>query len=47
MNDAVIHCTRGAGIWEWASTDNDRAFARRGAGRCGDIPTLETLAAVT
>ncbi|HKA48803.1 MAG TPA: phosphoketolase, partial [Candidatus Dormibacteraeota bacterium] len=44
MEQAVIHCTRGIGIWEWASTD---------AGRepdvvlacCGDVPTLETLAA--
>jgi xylulose-5-phosphate/fructose-6-phosphate phosphoketolase len=45
MDDAVLHCTRGIGIWEWASTD--------GAGDpdvvmacCGDVPTLETLAAV-
>jgi len=46
MNDAVIHCTRGAGIWEWASNDDggepDVVMAC-----AGDIPTLETLAAVS
>jgi xylulose-5-phosphate/fructose-6-phosphate phosphoketolase len=45
MDDAIIHCTRGAGIWEWASNDNggepDVVMAC-----CGDIPTMETLAAV-
>jgi xylulose-5-phosphate/fructose-6-phosphate phosphoketolase len=45
MDDAVIHCTRGAGIWEWASNDApgepDVVMAC-----CGDVPTLETLAAV-
>jgi xylulose-5-phosphate/fructose-6-phosphate phosphoketolase len=44
MNDAVIHCTRGVGIWEWASNDSpgepDVVLAC-----CGDIPTLEILAA--
>jgi xylulose-5-phosphate/fructose-6-phosphate phosphoketolase len=44
MDDAVIHCTRGVGIWEWASNDSpgepDVVLAC-----CGDIPTLETLAA--
>jgi len=44
MDDAVIHCTRGVGIWEWASNDApgepDVVLAC-----CGDIPTLETLAA--
>ncbi|HEX2062907.1 MAG TPA: phosphoketolase family protein, partial [Acidimicrobiales bacterium] len=45
MDDAVLHCTRGLGIWEWASSDDDgdpdvvMACA-------GDVPTLETLAAV-
>jgi len=44
MDDAIAHCTRGLGIWTWASTDGDRdpdvvlACA-------GDVPTLETLAA--
>jgi len=45
MDDAIIHCTRGAGIWEWASNDvsgePDVVMAC-----CGDIPTLEAMAAV-
>jgi xylulose-5-phosphate/fructose-6-phosphate phosphoketolase len=45
IDEAVIHCTRGVGIWEWASSDDggepDVVLAC-----CGDIPTLETLAAV-
>jgi xylulose-5-phosphate/fructose-6-phosphate phosphoketolase len=44
MDDAILHCTRGIGIWEWASTDGtgepDVVLAC-----CGDIPTVETLAA--
>jgi xylulose-5-phosphate/fructose-6-phosphate phosphoketolase len=44
MEDAIIHCTRGAGIWEWASNDDDGA-PDVVLGCCGDIPTLETLAA--
>jgi xylulose-5-phosphate/fructose-6-phosphate phosphoketolase len=46
MEQAVEHCARGIGIWEWASTDTDgepdviMACA-------GDVPTLETLAAVS
>src|SRR6266568_2539598 len=46
MDEAIIHCTRGAGIWEWASNDSpgepDVVMAC-----CGDTPTLETLAAVS
>jgi xylulose-5-phosphate/fructose-6-phosphate phosphoketolase len=45
MEDAVIHCTRGIGIWEWASTDGDSEPDLVMA-CAGDIPTLETLAAV-
>jgi xylulose-5-phosphate/fructose-6-phosphate phosphoketolase len=44
MDDAIAHCTRGLGIWEWASNDDgdpDVVLAS-----CGDIPTLETLGAV-
>jgi xylulose-5-phosphate/fructose-6-phosphate phosphoketolase len=44
MDDAIVHCTRGLGIWEWASNDEggepDVVLAC-----CGDTPTLETLAA--
>ena len=42
---AVRHCTEGIGIWEWAS--NDRGLAPDVVmACCGDVPTLETLAAV-
>jgi len=45
MDAAVQHCTAGVGIWEWASNDQggdpDVVMAC-----CGDVPTLETLAAV-
>jgi xylulose-5-phosphate/fructose-6-phosphate phosphoketolase len=44
MDDAIVHCTRGAGIWEWASSDDD-GQPDVVLGCCGDIPTLETLAA--
>jgi xylulose-5-phosphate/fructose-6-phosphate phosphoketolase len=44
MEDAIVHCTRGIGIWEWASNDEGGAPAVV-LGCCGDIPTLETLAA--
>ena len=44
LEDAVLHCTRGIGIWEWAS--NDQGDPDVVMGCCGDIPTLETLAAV-
>ena len=44
MEDAVAHCTRGLGTWEWASSDDghtpDVVMAC-----CGDVPTLEALAA--
>jgi xylulose-5-phosphate/fructose-6-phosphate phosphoketolase len=45
MEAAIKHCTSGIGIWEWASNDKgtepDVVMAC-----CGDVPTLETLAAV-
>ena len=44
IDDAVLHCTRGIGIWDWASNDNGDPDVVMGC--CGDIPTLETLAAV-
>jgi xylulose-5-phosphate/fructose-6-phosphate phosphoketolase len=44
MDEAIVHCTRGLGIWEWASNDDgqepDVVLAC-----AGDVPTLETLAA--
>jgi xylulose-5-phosphate/fructose-6-phosphate phosphoketolase len=44
IDDAEIHCTRGIGIWEWASSD-ERGEPDVVLGCAGDIPTLETLAA--
>jgi xylulose-5-phosphate/fructose-6-phosphate phosphoketolase len=45
MEEAVIHCTHGIGIWEWASNDEDGEPDVVMA-CCGDVPTLETVAAV-
>ena len=45
MEDAVLHATRGIGIWEWASND-EGADPDLVMACCGDVPTLETLAAV-
>ena len=45
MEAATAHCTLGIGIWEWASNDDDRQPDVVMA-CCGDVPTLETLAAV-
>ena len=46
MEEAVIHCTEGIGIWKWASNDGgeepDIIMAC-----CGDTPTIETLAATS
>ena len=44
MDDAILHATRGLGIWDWAS--NDEGDPDVVVGSCGDIPTLEALAAV-
>ncbi len=44
MDDAILHCTRGLGIWDWASTDED-GDPDVVLACAGDIPTLETLAA--
>ncbi|PSN13386.1 phosphoketolase [filamentous cyanobacterium CCT1] len=45
MESAIKHCTAGVGIWEWAS--NDRGGEPDVVMACaGDVPTLETLAAV-
>ena len=45
MEAAIKHCTSGIGIWGWASNDHDSEPDVVMA-CCGDIPTLETLAAV-
>jgi xylulose-5-phosphate/fructose-6-phosphate phosphoketolase len=45
MEAAIAHCTKGLGIWDWASNDQggepDVVFAS-----CGDVPTVECLSAV-
>jgi xylulose-5-phosphate/fructose-6-phosphate phosphoketolase len=46
MDEAIVHCTEGIGIWQWASNDQggepDVVMAC-----CGDTPTLEILAATS
>jgi xylulose-5-phosphate/fructose-6-phosphate phosphoketolase len=46
MDEAIEHCTKGIGIWQWASNDQstepDVVMAC-----CGDVPTLENMAAVS
>ncbi len=46
MDQAIEHCNKGIGLWQWASNDQgtvpDVVMAC-----CGDVPTLETLAAVS
>ncbi|HET7049218.1 MAG TPA: phosphoketolase family protein, partial [Solirubrobacteraceae bacterium] len=44
MDEAIVHCTRGIGIWDWASND-EGGEPDVVLGCCGDIPTLETVAA--
>jgi xylulose-5-phosphate/fructose-6-phosphate phosphoketolase len=44
MDEAIAHNTRGLGIWEWASNDDGEPDVVMAC--AGDIPTLETLAAV-
>jgi len=46
MDQAVVHCTQGVGIWRWASNDFDGEPDVVMA-CCGDTPTLEVLAAVS
>ncbi len=45
MDQAVEHCTRGVGVWDWASNDGGNPDVVMAA--AGDIPTLETMAAVS
>jgi xylulose-5-phosphate/fructose-6-phosphate phosphoketolase len=44
MDEAVAHCTTGLGIWKWASNDNGNPDVVIAS--CGDVPTMEALAAV-
>ncbi len=45
MEEAVAHCTTGMGVWKWASNDEGNPDVVMACS--GDVPTLETLAAVT
>jgi xylulose-5-phosphate/fructose-6-phosphate phosphoketolase len=44
IDEAIAHCTRGIGIWDWASSDHG-GEPDVVLGCAGDIPTLETVAA--
>ena len=48
IDQAITHCTKGIGIWDWASTDDCGTAADEPdviLACCGDIPTMESLAA--
>ncbi|MFG6094961.1 phosphoketolase family protein [Leptothoe sp. ISB3NOV94-8A] len=48
MDEAIAHCTKGIGIWDWASNDDcgtDPDEPDVVMASCGDIPTMEALAA--
>jgi len=46
IDEAVLHCTRGVGIWTWASNDQD-SDPDVVMAAAGDVPTLEILAAIS
>ena len=46
MDEAIAHCTRGLGIWDWASNCGDEE-PDVVLGCAGDVPTIEALAAVS
>lgn len=48
IDDAIKHCTKGIGIWDWASNDHEKGKANEPdviMASCGDVPTMESLAA--
>ena len=45
MDQAIVHATKGIGIWDWAGTEGD-GEPDAVMGCAGDVPTMETLAAV-
>jgi xylulose-5-phosphate/fructose-6-phosphate phosphoketolase len=47
MDQAVKHCDAGIGIWDWASNDPDGSEPDVVMACAGDVPTLETIAAVS
>jgi xylulose-5-phosphate/fructose-6-phosphate phosphoketolase len=46
MREAITHCEAGVGIWKWAGTETDKSEPDVVMACAGDVPTLETLAAV-
>jgi xylulose-5-phosphate/fructose-6-phosphate phosphoketolase len=44
MDEAVLHCARGLGIWDWASNDDGDPDPDVVLAAAGDVPTLEVLA---
>ena len=46
MDAAIKHCDVGIGIWDWASNDPDGSEPDVVMACAGDVPTLETIAAV-
>ncbi|ANP87038.1 phosphoketolase [Rhizobium leguminosarum] len=46
MDEAVKHCEAGIGIWHWASNEEDTILPDLVMACAGDVPTMETLAAV-
>jgi len=45
MDEAIEHCTRGAGVWEWAGTDDGSSDPDIVLACAGDVVTMETVAA--
>jgi len=46
MQEAVVHCTKGIGIWDWAGNDDGGSGTDVVMASAGDVATLESLAAV-
>jgi xylulose-5-phosphate/fructose-6-phosphate phosphoketolase len=46
-DDAALHCARGIGLWDWASTDGGAGTPDVVLACAGDVPTLETMAATS
>ena len=47
MEDAVVHCTKGLGVWSWAGTEKPGEEPDVVLAAAGDVPTLEVLAAAS
>jgi xylulose-5-phosphate/fructose-6-phosphate phosphoketolase len=45
MDEAIEHCAQGAGIWEWAGTDDGTSDPDIVLACAGDVVTMETVAA--